>query len=370
MKERFLSGIWVALSISILFSSGPAQTQVKSAWQLEWEKTREAAKREGKLVIYGQVGGPERKAYVEAFQQAYPWIRVSDTSGRLSGLVSRIMAERRAGKYLVDLLIGGTTTPLETLKPAGLLEPVRPLLILPEVTDPSNWFNKKLWFADREQKFMPLYRGSLNTIFSVNTNLIQSSDFKTYVDLLNPKWKGKIAAQDPRTTGSGQSLTIFLYSTPRLGPRFLKKLFGEMDITFSRDRYQVLDWVARGRFAINLFAPVGIEDIKAGLPIAEVRIEGPEPVAGGAGSASLITRAPHSNAAKLFINWLLTREGQMAYQKATGYNSLRTDIPKKGIVDPAEIPQQGRDYFFYSLEENKATKEFVQFLNDVIPRRN
>lgn len=356
-------------TFAFLLQRSAVAAEAKPTWQTEWEKTLQAAKKEGQLVIYGQVGGPERKAYVEAFQQAYPWIRVGDTSGRLSGLVSRIMAERRAGKYLVDLLIGGTTTPLETLKPAVLLEPIRPLLVLPEVTDPASWLNKKLWFADREQKFMPLYRGSLNTIFSVNTNLTQPSDFKTYFDLLNPKWKGKIAAQDPRTTGSGGSLTIFLYSTPSLGPKFLKRLFGEMDITFSRDRYQVLDWVARGRFAINLFAPVGIEDIKAGLPIVEVRVEGPEPVAGGAGSVSLMTRAPHPNAAKLFINWLLSREGQMAYQKATGYNSLRTDIPKKGIVEPAEIPQEGREYFFYSLEENRATKEFVQFLSEVIPRR-
>jgi ABC-type Fe3+ transport system substrate-binding protein len=80
---------------------------------------------------------------------------------------------------------------------------------------------------------------------------------------------------------------------------------------------------------------------------------------------------PHPNAAWLFLNWLLSRDGQIAYQKASENNSLRADIPKKGIIDPDQVPQDGREDFFYSLEENdkkQRDQEFKQFLNDLIPR--
>ena len=207
---------------------------------------------------------------------------------------------------------------------------------------------------------------------SVNTTLASPAEFKSYSDLLNPKWKGKIVALDPRRPGNAANLTVFLYATPGLGRDFLKRLFGEMDVVFSHDRYQVVDWLARGKFAVNLFSPVSKEDIKAGLPLMDVKVDGPAPLGAGAASASLLNRAPHPNTARLFLNWVLSREGQIAYQKASENNSLRTDIPKKDLVEPGEIPEEGREYFFYSLEENdkkQQEKEFKQFLNEIIPRK-
>jgi hypothetical protein len=147
MKRIFrvlLPLLLIGLSCSYALHAGEAN------WQAEWEKALAAARREGQLTIYGQSG--DERIYVEAFQKVFPFVRVAYASGRLSELVSRIMTERRAGKYLVGLAIGGTIIPLETLKPAGVLEPIRPLLILPEVLDGAAWFQKKLWFADSEGK--------------------------------------------------------------------------------------------------------------------------------------------------------------------------------------------------------------------------
>ncbi len=342
----------------------------KTSWEMEWKKTLSAAKKEGRLVIYGP-GGRE-KVYVHAFRQAYPDIRVSYASGRLSSLVSRIMAEWRAGKPLVDLLIGGTTIPLSTLKKAKMLRPIRPLLLLPDVINTSGWFKNQLWFADVERKYIPVWRGEVSTLFAINTNQAKAKEFKSYQDLLNPKWRGKIVAQDPRRPGSAANLAVFLYYTPELGPKYLKRLFGEMDITYSRNRYQIVEWVAAGKYAINLFAPVDKDDIKAGLPLAKIWVQ-PAPLGAGAASASLLNRAPHPNAARVFLNWLLSREGQNAYQKILERNSLRTDIPKpKELLDHAIIPQEDREYFFYSLEEHDSkqrNKEYRKFLSQVIGRR-
>jgi len=363
--SAFLALLILALSQFSILHAGEA----KPAWQKEWGETIAGAKRDGQLAIYGQSG--DERIYVEAFQKAFPFVRVAYTSGRLSELVSRIMTERRAGRYLADLTIGGTTIPLETLKPAGVLEPIRPLLILPEVLDGAAWFQKKLWFADSENKYVLMWRGSVVPLFAINTKLASPAEFKSYSDLLNPKWKGKIVALDPRRPGNAANLTRFLYATPSLGRDFLKRLFGEMEVVFSNDRYQIVDWLARGKFAVNLFSPVSKEDMKAGLPLMDVKVDGPAPLGAGAASASLLNRAPHPNAARFFLNWLLSREGQIAYQKASENNSLRIDIPKKGIVEPDEIPEEGREYFFYSLEENdkkQQDKEFKQFLNEIISR--
>jgi iron(III) transport system substrate-binding protein len=366
--KRILGALLPLLLVG--FSRAYVLEAAEAIWQAEWEKTLAAARREGRLAIYGQSG--DERVYVEEFQKAFPFVRVAYTSGRLSELVSRIMTERRAGKYLADLAIGGTTIPLENLKPAGVLEPIRPLLVLPEVLDGGGWFQKKLWFADSENKYVVMWRGSVVALFSINTQLASAGEFKSYSDLLNPKWKGKIVALDPRQPGNGANLTVFVYATPSLGRNFLKRLFGEMDVTFSNDRYQIVDWLARGKFAVNLFSPVRSEDIKAGLPLADVKVDGPAPLGAGAGSASLLNRAPHPNAAKLFLNWILSREGQIAYQKASENNSLRVDVPKKGILEPDEVPEEGREYFFYSLEENDKKQrdpEFIRFLNEVISRK-
>ena len=318
----------------------------------------EEAKEEGQLAIYGS-GGKE-KVYVEAFQRANPGIRVIYTPGRSSSLVSRIMAERRSGKYLLDLMIGATKIPLSTLKPAGVLEPIRPLLILPEVLDTSAWFNNKIWFGDYEEKYVVMWQGGIQAPFAINTNLTKPREFNTYWDLLKSKWKGKISAQDPRTPGSGQNITYFMYATPSLGPKFLKRLFGEMDVKFARDKYQLVKWLAKGKNAINLFTQVDLKDIKAGLPVAMVDVEGPAPVSSGGGTAAFLTHAPHPNAARVFINWLLTREGQIAFQRVTGSNSMRNDISKKAVANPGSILKEGRKYFITSMEKNveQMGKEF------------
>jgi hypothetical protein len=85
----------------------------------------------------------------------------------------------------------------------------------------------------------------------------------------------------------------------------------------------------------------------------------------------MMAQAPHANAARLFLNWLLSREGQVVYRKASENDSRCIDIPKRGgIIDPDEVLEAAR-IFFYSLEENDKTQgneEFKRFLNEIMPR--
>jgi ABC-type Fe3+ transport system substrate-binding protein len=90
-----------------------------------------------------------------------------------------------------------------------------------------------------------------------------------------------------------------------------------------------------------------------GLPVAPVppeQLQEGAPIAPGSGSVSVMSPAPHPNAAKLFLNWLLTREGQLAWQQALRLPSLRVDIPKDQL-DPSDVPKGRGRYVSVGTEE-------------------
>ena len=312
----------------------------------EWEKTVAAAEKEGQLVIY--LGGAASQTKIEeAFQSTYPKIKVTAVAGRGSQFGPKISAERRAGKYLVDLFIGGMGTAQATLHPANVLAPIQPLLLLPEVLDQSKWWRGKHRYADAEGKYTFVFVGSANVVeLRYNTNLVSPKEFTSFWDLLNPKWKGKIVATDPRMNGMDTPV-LFFYYHPKLGPEFMRRLYGDMDVTIARDYRQPIDWLAAGKFAVCI--PCNTREsekaIKQGLPLAETLElkEGGTLIAGG-GTISFIDKAPHPNAAKLFVNWLLSREGQIEFQKRDGSDSFRIDIPKQN-VSRENRRIEGADYF-------------------------
>jgi ABC-type Fe3+ transport system substrate-binding protein len=326
--------------------------QALTSWTTDWEATQRAAEKEGRLVIYGPTGSDQQKLYTDVFHQAHPKIKVNYTPGRISELISRIMAEQRAGIRQTDLVLGGTDILLGTLKDKGFLNPIRPLLVLPEVLDTNAWFKGKLWFADSEEKYVSLWRAVPYTAACINTNLVKVNELKSYWDLLQPKWKGKMVSQDLRI-GSARNQMYALYSRQDLGPDYLKRLYGEMDIAISRNLPQIADWVAGGKFPIAI-GGVDCDDLAAkGLPVVPIHLEGLSAVGAGTDPAALLASAPHANAAKVFLNWILSRDGQSNFQKLTRENSFRVDIPKEGIVNPFYILDNKREYLFTGLEEHK-----------------
>jgi iron(III) transport system substrate-binding protein len=178
-----------------------------------------------------------------------------------------------------------------------------------------------------------------------NTQLVKPEEIKSYWDLLEPRWRGKIVAMDPKVSGAVSRGIRFFYSQKELGANFITRLFGETDMTLARDFTQLIDWLAAGKFSLGIF--VGSSEtakaISQGLPLKDFSLaqfkEGAA-VSPFNGTVSLVNRAPHPNAAKLLINWLLSREGQAAVQRhlASEGNireSLREDIAKD-VVPLAE----------------------------------
>jgi iron(III) transport system substrate-binding protein len=343
------------MSIFWLLSSALAAEKSYSKPK-DWDQLVEAARKEGTVVIYRGVAFGPGGSLGDVFGKAYPGIKVLETVGGGSQQLNRILTERRAGLHIPDILIGGTTDPVLTLKPAGAVAPLKPLLVLPEVLDPAAWLDNRFWWVDEAEPYVNLmFIGYVQTPAYVNGKTVDPSGFRSYRDILNPKWKGKIVSGDIRSGGQGAALARFIYKNPQLGPEFLERLFGEMDVTFSADHPQMVNWLATGRFPIAMF--VSANEVRRardqGLPVTPVpaeQLQEGAPIAPGSGSISVMSPAPHPNAAKLFLNWLLSREGQRAWQQALRLPSLRVDIPKDQL-DPFDVPKGGGRYVSVGTEE-------------------
>ncbi|HWO40342.1 MAG TPA: extracellular solute-binding protein [Candidatus Eisenbacteria bacterium] len=331
----------------LLLGLATGESAAQSSWQKEWEKTLAEAKKEGQVTIY--IYRYER--LLEEFRKEYPWLKVVSVTGRGSELTSRIMAERRAGKFIADVYSGGTNGNFNVLYKGKALDPIKPALILPEVTDQAKWYGGEHRYADPEAQYIFAYLANPSSAqLSYNANLVNPKEFDSYWDVTNPKWKGKIVSLDPRDTGLGATMQFFYYN-PEIGPEFLKKFFGGMDIQFAKNFRQMTDWLAQGRFAICMGCKDSLRAKNQGLPVDDFDTtkwkEGSSFSSGG-GSLSLLNQAPHPNAAKVFINWFLSPKGQIALQKLGDPddppNSRRIDIPKDDVPLDARL-RPGAKYF-------------------------
>jgi len=268
MKNRLskicLVGTIDVACLLLYTSAGTAQTQ--SDWKKQWEMTVEAAKKEGEVAIYG----PHNPMYQQLwaiFQKAYPEIKFNFVPGKGSDHAQRIVAERRAGKYLADLLMGGSST-YAAFAP-GTLESLRPLLISPEVTDQTAWWDGKFHFADPQNHSALIVSGEVGTRRgSYNTKLVDPKEIQSWWDLLQPKWKGKLGSFDPRVAGGGGETFSFFYYTPALGAKFITRILSETEILLTRDLTQGTDWLAQGKilFYIGSGQPI-MKAKKQGLPV-------------------------------------------------------------------------------------------------------
>ena len=317
------------------------------AWKADWEKALQAAKKEGQLVLYGSA---DFESLFAEFHKKYPEIRVTGVFGRGADVAKRLMSERRAEKYLADLYVNGMTTGYNVFYKGKALDPIPPQLVLPEVVDLSKWWQGKHHYVDPENQFLFNINGEARIVLAYNTKLVNPAEIKSYQDVLNPRWKGKIVGYDPNLGGAGDAMRFFYYHKS-LGREFIKRVLTETDIVISNDTRQMGDWLAGGKFALSIFAPISRMDLDLmqtqGLPVAWFapdHLKEGAYITAGSGGVALINKAPHPNAAKVALNWLLSREGQIAYQRIftqgnDGPDSLRIDIPKDKVPKGNLRPQ-------------------------------
>ncbi len=202
---------------------------------------------------------------------------------------------------------------------------------------------------------------------AVNRDFIKESELKSSSQLLDPRFKGKIVIQTP--TG-GASFFALLNLGAMYGENFLRDLLSRQSIVVTNDNRQQNEWVVRGKypiaigFNINELRPF----IQQGLGKNVVKLEDKKiPVGIQFGAIALMKDAPHPNAAKVYINWLLLQKTQARMSKTIGLNSSRTDVPvvdKTLAVDPAHLSNYDR----FSTEENtyNGVRRFLPVIKDAL----
>ena len=326
-----------------------AAQSVKPNWQSEWDKTVEAAKKEGKVVVSIPASTELRGAIEKSFEKRYG-IDVEPVVGRASTLVRKMIDEAKAGVRYMDAHMGGSESIVTGMLPEGVLDPLEPYMVLPEVRDPKQWWGGHIW-VDTAKKFAYSTLAYQTVSLWHNTQMMKADEARSFDDLLDEKFKGKIGFLDPRTPGSGASMWSYLREIK--GEEYLRKLAGQK-LALSRDQRVLAEILAKGKLSLAIgltyysYAPF----VKAGLPVEPLAVpkEGLY-ISGGSGHLVVLKNAAHPNAAKLFINWFMSREGQEVYTRAMQQATRRLDVETKFLREFGVLP----------------AKDFVNF--DEYPKR-
>ena len=345
-------------------------TPAPPTFEEEWEALKARAREEGKMALV--TGNSSSRGLVPVVRGAFGeqfGIEVTIAGGSGSQHMARISAERGAGRYEVDIMMHGRTTLGERLGPAGFLTPIQEQLFHPDAIDPSKWWGDRFWYREPEgvePKYSLAFavKASKNPIEpGYNTDLVTEADIaeiNSVWDFLDDKWKGQFIALSPLDSGAHGTIHG-IYAHPEMGPEWLARFYSkEFDATFVGDVRTIVDSVALGGHAFSMFDRGGSGQLdelrKEGLPVdvwaKNLKEGGVVLTTSSLAWIGMMDRPPNPNAAKLFLNWFLTQEGQTAYHTLSALSpnpSLREDVPP-GVTFPRERREPGVVYEMSSLD--------------------
>jgi iron(III) transport system substrate-binding protein len=331
----------VAIFLVVLLGQVYAQ---QKGWEKEWNEAMAGGKKEGKVVV-ATSPDPVMREIAAKFKARFG-ITLEHLAGSSSQLAARLETERLAGINSVDVFLVGVQTVANVLYPEKMLDPLKPQLILPEVVEPKRWKKGKLWFADPEERYVLRVYSTITGLLHINTDHVKPGDLTKAADLLQTKWRGKIATEDPTVAGSGSNTAARIYL--QMGEDFVRRLYVTQKAMIARDRRQLTDWLARGTYPIVFGAQSSdVERMrKEGFPLKEIYgfTDMPPALTGSPWLLALMNKAPHPNAARLFVNWIVSKEGLEIYARAEGRAALRTDTDES-FIPPEQVPKPEINYF-------------------------
>jgi iron(III) transport system substrate-binding protein len=323
----------------------PSAHAVRAAGSREDQRTAQliaGAKKEARMVLYSTQTQSQSMDLLRAFEKRYPAITTGLYRGGTGRLLPRIMTEYQTGRHAVDVVqIGGFEA--EVLKEKGLAA---------QYLSPEAAFYPQ-GFRDPDGFWCDVF---VNVgVIAYNKKLVARRDVpESYKDLLDPKWKGRISIDQEDAEWFGNMLAIMGKGN---GLRFMKRL-GDQELIPRRGRRLQAQLLGAGEFpiALNLYVSSVAELIGQGAPIEPVAAE---PLIAKLHPVFLAASAPHSNAAKLYIDFVLSEEGQRLL--------ARTEVPsRKGIFAENAIvrkiqglklypsdPRLGKNYAAYQALFNE-----------------
>lgn len=320
----------------------------KESWQIKWDNWIKIAKNEKRVTIYGTMQNTVFDVLKPIVLDKYG-IPIEVIMGRSNDIAAKILAQERAGIHLADVFIGGPTPIIAMIKPEGYLVSLNNILLLPEILEPKSWWKGELDWADKDHMVLAFFAYPLEPL-GLNTTKVTPKDIQSYRDLLNPQWKGKIVMNDPTITGSGSNW-VGIIGRGIMGIDFLRE-FARQEPVIIRDERLQIDWLAQGKYyiATQPKSEVITEFINAGAALVRhTPVEGGY-LTSGSGTVAIFKKAPHPNASRVFVNWLLTKEGQTFISKAYGAQSGRIDVTTEHLP-PGVTRVAGRKYLTSYTED-------------------
>ncbi|MFN4283089.1 MAG: ABC transporter substrate-binding protein [Alphaproteobacteria bacterium] len=329
-----------ALTIGALASAAAAQTPIDVS---NWEAVLQKAKQEGLVVVHGAPGQRYAAVLRDAFQKRYPEIKVEFSGAANRTAIPRLLRERQAGIFNQDVWTSGSSA-ISQLMPAKALQPLAPFL-RKETMDDKNWIGGfAAGFTDNEEKYFYSFDGTVQNPIHVNWDFVKKDQIKSVQDLLKPEFANKIVWDDPRRGGSGNGASLTMLEN--FGETFLRQLYSQKSV-YTTNRRQAAEWLVRGRYPIaigldaaemEVFEQQGLGKNVEALGSSFYKVEQLSP---GFGSVGIIDRAPRPHAAAVYVNWLLSQEGQEAWV-GVPRNSRRVGVKTS---DPRQSPKEGVQYF-------------------------
>jgi ABC-type Fe3+ transport system substrate-binding protein len=331
-------------------------------WKAEWDRTVAAAEKEGEIVLQSQPNQAARDFILREFPKAYPKIKVSLSVVPEAQFGARVRTERQADKYLWDLAVSGTSGGFNLAKD-NILDPLRDEFILPEVKDEAAWGGWNEAFMDLEKKYVlalsSFAAGPWYNALVVKLQKVQAGGLKY---LLDPELRGRIVWHDPTIAGGGRVLAQLLRA--KLGDDGLRALIIDQKPFITPQQHQVMEGIARGTHWVGIGPPV--RSLIAPFTQAGIKVEmrnfgnGPEVALQSVGGSALyvISKRPHPNATRVFVNWIMSKDTSYALAKALDQGSRRRDIDTH---EPDSVVVPGVSYVTPQREEmidyvNETTK--------------
>ena len=352
-----------------LLCAAPTIAQSQSS-DMIWDATLAKAKTQT-LVMVNQ-GGPGFDKTIEAFTKKFG-IKVEATVARPTVILPRVKTEQANGQYVWDLWWATTSNMTGTAGPAGMLQKFEDFLILPEVKDVSKWRHPDYIYGDAARMVFT-HAHEVTASAYRNTEIVPDLDTDSIDGLLDPRLKGRIIVRDASQPNSGSSALAPLYTLK--GEAFVARFLKDQDPRVLDNPQQIDSTMMRGgaaiAFGMQFFAYAqcvkdgGCKNIK---PIAHLE-------AVSSRGLSVFKNAPNPEATKIFVNWVLSKEGQEVFVKEwaaaneSGAVSMRKDVEphplhKRDLPDFA----RARDYVWVHTNEGaKEVDAVVRIFKEVVGR--
>ena len=367
MTRALFMAVTAVFTLLLLPHSSFAQSDGKA----EWDRLVEAAKKEGTVAVGGPIDPAARIYLSRAWQKDFPSIEFNYSVGGGFDWGNKVKFERSNGKYLWDVYLDGPNTTIYEFAAQDVFVPLDSIFVLPELKDPKT-FRRPMddMFMDHGRKMMAMF-STPSTIWYNAKKVDPAKVEKLGLEIMyDPALKGRIAWGDPRTAGPGSNYAAMLYVL--LGKEGLRRIVVDQEAVFYSRPTQVTEALMRGKADITIAHQMSeIEKYReAGIDV-DLRPIGADAkrayLAAGGAVLAVFQPAAHPNAAKLFANWILTREQQQGFGKAMVVDSARLDVEPASPPSMRYVPSEK---YVESQKEHmlKTRDEAMAYIRELRPQ--